>query len=89
MKKHGQIIETLDKQIDEAMKKVDEHSKSAAVKKQVADTQAALNAYDPIREKITAFVFAGKRDEAIAFMREPPTFRLQWRSTSRYRSWPT
>jgi methyl-accepting chemotaxis protein len=69
--KHIALIKELDKQIDDSLKKVEEHSKSAEVKKAVADATAAQVNYDTIRESIIALITAGKKDEAYAVLRDP------------------
>ena len=69
--KHLELVKELDQKVDEALKKVDAASKSAEVKKQVADTVSALNNFDPVWKKITALLMEGKQDQAFAVLRDP------------------
>jgi len=69
--KHLERIKEFDKQVDDALKLVDEHSKSAEIKKIVGDTQTALNNFDPIWKEISRLVLAGKMDEALNTLRDP------------------
>jgi methyl-accepting chemotaxis protein len=64
-------IKELEKQIDDLLKSVDEHSKSAEVKKAIQETHAALGAYGPIWQKITSLALEGKTEQAFAVMRDP------------------
>jgi len=64
-------IKELDKQINDSLKLVDEHSKSAEVKKAVTAAETALNNYDPVWNKITALIMEGKPDQAYAVLRDP------------------
>jgi methyl-accepting chemotaxis protein len=69
--KHLANIKELDKQISATLKLVDENSKSPEIKKAIVDIHAALNAYEPVWQKIAGLVLAGKTDEAFAAMRDP------------------
>ena len=74
--KHVALINELDHQIDVSMKKVDDSSKAPDIKKLVAEAQAALNNYDPIREKIATLLLSGKGDEAYVVLRDPANYQI-------------
>jgi methyl-accepting chemotaxis protein len=74
--KHLQNVKEMDQKVDESLKKVADDSKSAEVKKQVADTQSALNNFDPVWKKISALAMEGKHDEAFAVLRDPANFQV-------------
>src|SRR6185369_12266445 len=74
--KHLAKVKELDKQIGEAMKLVENGTRSAEVKKAIADADTALNNYDPIWQKVAALLMAGKADEAYLTMRDPANFKI-------------
>jgi methyl-accepting chemotaxis protein len=74
--KHFETVKELDQKVDEALKKVADDSKSAEVKKQVAETQTALNNFDPVWKKITSHLMEGKPDDAFAVLRDPGNFQI-------------
>jgi methyl-accepting chemotaxis protein len=68
---HLAKVKELDREVDIALKLVDDHSKSAEVKKAVTDCQTALNNYDPIWQKIAGLLMTGKADESYKVLRDP------------------
>jgi methyl-accepting chemotaxis protein len=69
--KHAANIKALNKQIEDSLKLVDEHSRSAEAKKDISEVRAALVNYEQICQKIAAFAGAGKPDETFAALRDP------------------
>jgi methyl-accepting chemotaxis protein len=69
--KHFAQMKDLNKQILDSLKLVEDSSRSAEVKKALADTRTALNNYDPLGQKIAGLIIAGKPDEAYAVLRAP------------------
>jgi methyl-accepting chemotaxis protein len=69
--KHFAQIKELDKQIQDSLKLVEDNSRSAEIKKAVADTRTALNNYDPVWQRIAALAMEGKAVETLSVLRDP------------------
>ena len=69
--KRLEAIKEMDRRIDEDLKKVEEHTKSAEVKKLLEEARAAVLKYDPVWQKIGSLVIEGKNNEAFVLMRDP------------------
>jgi methyl-accepting chemotaxis protein len=69
--KHSANIKALNKTIEDSLKVIDEHSRSAEAKKDIGEVRAALGNFDLVCQKISALAFAGKSDETFAALRDP------------------
>jgi methyl-accepting chemotaxis protein len=69
--KHAANIKALNKQIEDSLKLVDEHSRSAEAKKDISEVRAALGNFDQVCLKIASLAGAGKPDETFAALRDP------------------
>ncbi|UFS70819.1 methyl-accepting chemotaxis protein [Geomonas sp. RF6] len=64
-------LKELDAKVSEGLKKVEQGSKAAEIKTQIAATEAALDRFDTICTRVAELSLAGKQEEALAFMKQP------------------